>query len=199
MSFKSAVEKRRSIYSLSSQSPVSNEEIRNIVEHSVKHAPSAFNSQTSRVVLLMGQEHKALWEIVMETLRKIVPAESFGSTENKINGFGAAYGTILFFEDQEAIRTLQKDFALYADKFEPWSEQHSGILQFIIWTALEEAGFGANIQHYNPLIDDEVRKRWNLPQNWKLISQMPFGKVEAMPGDKDFMPIEERLVVFGDQ
>ena len=39
---------------------------------------------------------------------------------------------------------------------------------------LEDAGMGASLQHYNPLSDDEVRKAWNLPGDWKLVAQMPF-------------------------
>lgn len=197
MSFISAVENRRSCYNLTAESPISDEEIKQIVEHSIKHAPSAFNSQSSRVILLLGEEHKALWEIVMETLRKIVPADAFQATEDKVNGFAAAYGSILFFEDQETVQSMQNQFALYKDKFTVWSEQHSGILQFIIWTALEEAGFGANLQHYNPIIDDQVKEKWRVPQSWKLIAQMPFGKSTAAPQAKDFLPIDKRLQVFG--
>ena len=30
------------------------------------------------------------------------------------------------------------------------------MLQLVVWTALEAEGLGATLQHYNPLIDDEV-------------------------------------------
>lgn len=70
------------------------------------------------------------------------------------------------------------------------------MLQYVIWTALEIEGLGANLQHYNPIIDDEVKQEWNVPSNWKLIAQMPFGKKVAEAGDKDFMPLEERIKVF---
>ena len=43
---------------------------------------------------------------------------------------------------------------------------------------------GASLQHYNPLIDDEVRRVWNLSDDWKLIAQMPFGVPVAQPGFK---------------
>ena len=35
--------------------------------------------------------------------------------------------------------------------------------QFVIWNMLEDAGMGGSLQHYNPLVDDEVRASWNLP------------------------------------
>ncbi|MEH7260882.1 nitroreductase, partial [Bacillus toyonensis] len=45
----------------------------------------------------------------------------------------------------------------------------------------------------NPLIDDEVKQEWNVPANWKLIAQMPFGNPTATPGEKEFQPLEERV------
>jgi len=197
MTFWNALENRRSHYALTAQSPITDEQIQEIIEKSIKNAPSAFHSQSSRVVLLKGEEHKALWSIVMETLREIVPAEAFSQTEAKINSFAAAYGSVLFFEDQDTIKSLQENFSTYADRFPQWSEHHTGLLQFIVWTALEEAGLGASLQHYNPLIDEKVREKWGLPQSWKLIAQMPFGTSTSTPEEKEFIPVEERLRIFG--
>lgn len=193
-----AVEHRRSIYSLGDTSPISKDEILRLVEHSVKYAPSAFNSQSARVVVLFGEEHKALWDIVLEALRGVTPPGKFPETEEKINTcFKAGFGTVLFFEDQATVTGLQEKFALYKDNFPVWSLQSSGMLQYIIWTSLEEKGLGASLQHYNPLIDDKVKERWNLPESWKLWSQMPFGSVLAPADEKTFLPLEERIRVFG--
>lgn len=196
INFLKSVENRRSNYDLSAESPISYEQIEEIIKTSVKHAPSAFNSQSSRVVLLKENEHKELWNIVKDTLKEIVPADAFPSTEAKINSFAAAYGSILYFEDQDTIKSFQDKFPTYANNFPIWSEQHSGLLQFIIWTALKEAGLGANLQHYNPLIDDKVKERWQLPKSWKLIAQMPFGKINSEPGKKEYLPIEDRVLIF---
>lgn len=194
--FFTAVKDRRTYYGISKEAAVSDERIRELVEEAVKHTPSAFNSQSARVVVLLGEQHDKLWNITKETLRKIVPAENFASTEEKMNAFGNGYGTILFFEDQSVIKSLQEKFAAYKDNFPIWSEQSSGMLQFVVWTALEIEGFGASLQHYNPLIDEEVQKTWNLPSEWKLIAQMPFGKPTAQPGEKQFQPLEERVKFF---
>ena len=143
--------------------------------------------------MLTGENHTKLWNITTETLRKIVPAENFGSTQDKMNAFGSGYGTVLFFEDNTVIESLQKQFPLYAENFPVWSQQSNGMLQHVIWTSLELEGFGASLQHYNPLIDDEVKKEWNIPSGWKLIAQMPFGKPTAPAGDKEFAPLEDRV------
>lgn len=194
--FNQAVENRRSIYAIGKASPVSPERIQEIINHNVKYVPSSFNSQSSRVVLLLNEHHEKLWDITLDELRKIVPADSFSSTESKIKSFAAGYGTILFFEDQAVIEGLQEQFALYKDNFPIWSLQSSGMLQFSIWTELEAEGLGASLQHYNPLIDDQVKAQWKLPNNWKLLAQMPFGNVLAKPQEKEFVPLENRVKVY---
>lgn len=194
--FFTAVADRRSFYGISKEAVVSDDKIKEIIEHAVKHTPSAFNSQSTRVVLLLGKEHDKLWDITMEALRKIVPADNFSSTEDKINSFKNGYGTVLYFEDNSVIESLQKQFALYKDNFPIWSQQTSGMHQFVIWTALEIEGFGASLQHYNELIENDVKKEWSIPENWKLIGQMPFGKPTAKPDEKQFSPLEERIKVF---
>ncbi|WP_342481750.1 nitroreductase family protein [Paenibacillus sp. FSL L8-0340] len=193
--FLEAVKERRSIYALSKETPISDTQIKEIVEAAVLHSPTSFNSQSSRAVVLLGDKHDKLWDITTETLRKIVPAEQFEGTAQKLASFKAGYGSVLFFEDQTVVKSLQENFSLYADNFPVWSNQSSGILQFVVWTAFAEAGLGASLQHYNPLIDDEVKTTFDIPAEWKLIAQMPFGKIATAPGEKEFQPIEDRVKV----
>ncbi len=195
--FKRIVENRRSFYAIDKASPVSKEEIKDLVAHAVKYVPSPFNSQSARAVVLFGEEHDKLWEITRETLRKLVPADGFEGTNAKMDGFKNGYGTVLFFEDQAIVEGLQAQFPLYKDTFPVWSLQANGMLEYTVWLSLEDAGLGASLQHYNPLIDDQVKEQWNLPKEWKLLAQMPFGKPLDHPGDKEFAPIESRLKVFG--
>ncbi|MNN04950.1 Nitroreductase family protein [compost metagenome] len=194
--FLNVLKKRRSVYGISKESVISDDKIEEIVKEAVLHTPSAFNSQSARVVVLFNEQHDKLWDITKEILRGQVPAENFGSTEQKMDSFKSGHGTVLFFEDQSVIEGLQKQFALYADNFPIWSQQSSGMLQLVVWTALSEAGLGATLQHYNPLIDEKVTAEWSIPASWKLIAQMPFGKPVATPGEKEFAPIDSRLKVF---
>ncbi len=195
--FKEAVKNRRTYYSFNDKVTVSDKEIEDIVNFAVSNIPSAFNSQSTRIVLLLAENHKRLWSITKDVLKKIVPAEAFKGTEAKIdNSFAAGYGTILFFEDKEVVEGLQKAFPAYSDNFPRWSQHTSAMHQFAIWTMLEDAGFGASLQHYNPLIDADVAKEWNLDSNWKLIAQMPFGVPAQEAGPKEFSPLTERVKVF---
>lgn len=194
--FFDAVAERRSFYGISKEAVVSDDRIKEVIEHAVKYTPSAFNSQSARVVLLLGEHHDKLWDITEEALRKVVPADSFSPTEEKMNSFRNGYGTVLFFEDNSVVEYLQKEFALYKNNFPVWSQQASGMHQFVVWTGLQIEGFGASLQHYNELIETDVKKGWNIPDNWKLIAQMPFGKPIAEPGEKQFQPLEDRVKVF---
>lgn len=198
-SFKDALKSRRTFYQIDNKSTLSDKEIRDLIRFAVEYVPSAFNSQTTRVVLLTGNAHEKLWAIVKDTLRKQVPADAFVKTEQKIDGsFSCGYGTVLYFEDMSIVRGLQESFPAYKDNFPVWAEQTDAMHQLVIWTMLEDAGMGASLQHYNPLIDDEVRKTWNLPDDWKLIAQMPFGIPVAQPGPKEVMSLDKRVFEFTD-
>src|SRR5690606_30435101 len=104
-----------SMYAISNEQVISDEQIQAVIEHAVKHTPSSFNMQSARVVVLLGDQHKKLWDITTQTLKEIVPADQFSSTQDKMNAFGAGYGTVLFFEDQAVIEGMQQQFAAYAD------------------------------------------------------------------------------------
>ncbi|MED4599237.1 nitroreductase family protein [Paenibacillus validus] len=193
--FLTAVRERRTIYGISQESPISDERIVEIIREAVKYTPSAFNSQSARVLVLLGEQHHKLWDLTKEILRGIVQADQFASTEQRINGFRSGHGTVLYFEDMTVIEGLQASFPSYSEHFPSWSQQSNGMLQFVIWTALENEGLGASVQHYNPLIDEKVKTSWIIPQSWKLIAQMPFGKPTAPAGEKEFKPLEERIKV----
>ena len=192
-----SIKKRRTQYSLGKSVSLSKAEIETVIKEAVKHAPSSFNSQSSRVVILFGAESDKLWNIAKDELRKIVPADAFTATEGKLNSFAAGAGTFLFFEDQDVVKGLQEKFALYAENFPVWSEQASGIAQFAVWTALANEDIGASLQHYNPLIDAQVASTWGVPSSWKLRAQMPFGTNEKPFPEKTFMDDAQRFKVFG--
>lgn len=192
-----AIKDRRTYYNLGKKSVLSDTELQKLLEEAILHVPSAFNSQSTRLVLLTGEAHERVWNIVKDELRKIVPAEAFAQSEAKINGcFAAGYGTVLFFEDQKVVKGLQEQFPLYAESFPTFAEHTNAMHQFAVWTLLEAAGYGASLQHYNPLIDAEVAKAWNINANWKLVAQMPFGSIEKAADEKSFQPVADRLKVF---
>ncbi|HCN35706.1 MULTISPECIES: nitroreductase family protein [Acinetobacter] len=196
MSFLDHIKQRRTIYAVGKNVALTPEQIESVIKEAVNLSPSAFNSQTSRIVTLFGESHLQFWNIVRETLRKIVPEAAFEGTNTKINSFAAGYGTVLFYEDQDVVKSLQEQFALYADNFPVWSEHSSAIAQFAVWTALSEQNIGASLQHYNPIVDAEIAEIFDIPANWKLRAQLVFGSIEAPAGEKTFMAEADRFKTF---
>lgn len=195
--FIDTLKQRRTQYALGRNLSASREELTALIQAAIKQAPSSFNSQSSRAVILFGAESQKVWQIAVDEVRKVAPAEGFEKTEAKLNSFAAGVGTVLFYEDQDVVRSLQEKFALYADNFPVWSEHSSGMAQLAVWTALATNDVGASLQHYNPLIDAAVAAEWNVPASWKLRAQMPFGSNEGAFGEKAFMDDAERFRVAG--
>ena len=194
--FTEAVVNRRTVYALDKNIPALESEVIAAVERMTKEVPSAFKMQSARVIVTMGEHHENVWEITKAALRKIVPADKFSGTEAKIDSFAAGYGTILFFEETDTVKAMQEKFPLYAENFPVWASQANGMLQFAIWTALEDLGLGVNIQHYNPLIDEGIAKAFDVPASWKLVAQMVFGGVVKPADAIDKLPVKERVKVF---
>lgn len=200
-----AVQERRTFYQLGKNSPVPDSKIEELVNTAILNVPSSFNTQSTRLVVLLHKEHDRLWDLVIDTMGNLVQSGAVpqdvwtNHTLPKLKGFRAAVGTILFYEDPAHIKPMSEKFATYKDHFGQWAEHSNAMHQFFLWTALESLGFGANLQHYNPLIDKPVSKEWNIPDEWRLIAQLVFGSKEGEAGEKAFKPIEERVKIFGKQ
>lgn len=118
--FLDALKARRSIYPLKKESTIPDSKVQEIIESAVLHVPSSFNSQSTRVVLLVKEEHDTLWQIAKDVLKAMVSEEQWKSTEQRLNGFKAAYGTVLFFESREAVQKMQDKYVAYAERFPSW-------------------------------------------------------------------------------
>lgn len=197
--FLEAVALRRSYYRLGSNAVTDDNHIVATIDKLLATMPSPFNVQSTRIVMLFGEEHRALWNIVVEVLRDFVVPDKFAATEKRVDdAFRSGRGTLLFYEDSSTLEALKRKYPLYADKVDVWSEQCSGMHQFAAWTALEDMGYGASLQHYNPLIDEKVAHRWTIDSKWRLVAQMPFGKPMDAPSSRvQTSPPAERMRVIG--
>lgn len=192
-----AFKARRSFYQLNKELSIPQDKINSIVQDNLIQIPSSFNSQSNRVLVLYGAEHDKLWDITSEVLKPLVPADSWDATAARNAGFKAGAGTVLFFIDNTVVSGMQEKFALYKDRFPTWAEHSTAMLQFATWTTLEAEGLGANLQHYNPLIDERVAAEWGIPSNWSLTAQLVFGGRAGEPGPKDHLPLEQTFKVAG--
>ena len=200
-SFIDAIATRRSYYHLSDSKIVNDNTIIALVDKLLLTMPTPFNVQSTRIVLLFDEQHRELWNILIGILRNMLSPERFEQSCRKIqSAFMSGCGTILFYEDSEALDDMRHKFPLYAKNFDSWAEHSSAMFQFAIWTALEDMGYGASLQHYNPLIDNAVMERWLISSKWRLIAQMPFGTPLHNPTERLHRSApQSRRVVFGEE
>ena len=195
--FLELIQNRRSIYAIGKNIEQSPEYLTDLIQEAIKQSPSSFNSQSSRAVILFHAEHEKFWGFVKEKLKAYAKdAESAEKTASKMDSFAVGAGTVLFFEAQDVIHGLQDKFPAYAENFPIWSEHSTAIAQFSVWTALHTEGLGASLQHYNPIVDEEVHAEWNIPENWKLRAQLVFGSKEGEAKAKGFIDDAARFKVF---
>lgn len=193
MNYINIIKQRRSIYELNKQLPISENKLLKMINEVTVESPTAFNMQSSHVYILLDSKHERLWNIVTKTLKEIVPVDKFGPTQNKMDMFTKAKGTILFFEDTQIIENLKVEYPLYKDQFDDFASRGMGILQGNIWNVLAEVEIGASMQHYNPLIDDAVKEEWDIPEHYKLSAQMVFGGIINIPETKEKLEASSRV------
>ncbi|ANF81758.1 nitroreductase [Acinetobacter sp. NCu2D-2] len=195
--FLDLITKRRTIYAIGKNVEQTPEYLTDLIQNAIKQSPSSFNSQSSRAVILFNTEHEKFWGFVADKLKSYAKdEEGAAKTAAKMATFAAGVGTVLFFEDQEVIKGLQEQFPSYAENFPIWGEHSTAIAQFATWTALHTEGLGASLQHYNPIVDEQVHSEWNVPATWKLRAQLVFGSVEGEARAKDYIADEARFKVF---
>lgn len=189
MKTQEALAQRRSYYNISNELEVSEEQIIDAINEVTSLVPDAFNMKSQRVAVVLGEKHKELWDAVYDTFGGEVKME-------KIDTFKNGAGTVLFFTDKSVVENLQEQFELYAQNFPIWAQQSNGMLQLAVWTALRELDLGASLQHYNPIIDENVSKLLDLPENYVLTAQMPFGAIVEEPEAKEKEEIADRVKVY---
>jgi len=95
ISFVDAVTLRRSIYTLDKNLPISDTRVKELVETAMKHVPSSFDSQTTRLVVLLNADHDQFWDYVWEALQPhLHDADKKAASKQRIDGFRNGYGTV---------------------------------------------------------------------------------------------------------
>jgi predicted oxidoreductase (fatty acid repression mutant protein) len=127
---------RRTIYNLGKNSPVPDSKIEEVVNAAIQHIPSSFNTQSTRLVVLLHAEHERLWEIVIDTFMQLVQSGAVPETTwknqtlPKLQGMKNGVGTILFYEDPAHIKPFSEKFATYKAHFQPWAEHSNAMHQY---------------------------------------------------------------------
>ena len=98
ISFAEAVAHRRSVYALKSSLPsaLTDAKVQSLIKDAMHQVPSAFNSQTTRIVLLVKSEHEKFWQSTSDIFKAKQDEESFKKTGGQLAGFKGAYGSVSF-------------------------------------------------------------------------------------------------------
>ncbi|KAJ5573865.1 uncharacterized protein N7459_008292 [Penicillium hispanicum] len=193
--FLEAVKHRRTVYGVTDKISVSDDRIVEIVNEVIQTMPSAYNMQSTRILVTLGKEHTKFWDTILASAKPFVVEkhgeEAWPRYEERFSMFRNAYGTISVLEDHTAIEKVQEKFSQHPiTAYEGYAEHSNAMHQITLWTALELEGLGASLQHshYVPGVEDGLRSAFSIPPSWALKAEIVFG---ALPGDMPPVPEKE--------
>lgn len=189
------IEKRRSNYDLGNNLEISKKDLINLLRKIIYYAPSPFNVQSSKIVLLNKKSHHLLWTTVVEEfLKKNNNGDLLDSDKARIKREDKAYGTILFYKDERVIEEFKEKLDAYEQKsLDSWCIEESAMLQMNIWNELRLRNIGAHIVHFDD-IDEEVSVAFDIDKNYKLVAMMVFGNIIQEAAVKPKKNIDKRFI-----
>lgn len=95
--FFEALGARRSIYAINDTSPIPDSRIVYIVNKTVLHSPSSFNVQSARVVVVLKDDHRKLWDLAKTAVETSLPEAVSQALLPRIAAFRAGYGSVCEF------------------------------------------------------------------------------------------------------
>lgn len=194
--FKDVIKKRRSVYVLGNNSEHSVDEVVASIREVQKDVPTAFNSQTSRLVIVTEEANTKLWNLILEVQKQVLDQGTWDFMSPIMENAKQAMGTVLFFEDRDAIATMPTQ----GQRTEAYKQNNSANSQFATWLTLAELNLGATLQHFNvgyeQGFDKAIRELFDLPESYELIAQMPFGSIEHEAAPKEYIDTNVQVQVF---
>ncbi len=189
------IEKRRSNYDLENNIELSKKDLINLLRKIVYYSPSPFNVQSSKVVFLNKKSHNLLWNTVVEEyLKKNNNGELLDSEKARIKRESKAYGTILFYKDEQIIEEFKKNLDDYEKReLDGWCTEESAMLQMNIWNELRLKNIGAHLVHFDN-IDEEISVAFDINKKYKLVAIMVIGSIVQEAAVKPKKDIDKRFI-----
>ena len=189
------IEKRRSNYDLGNNLEISKKDLINLLRKIIYYAPSPFNIQSSKIVLLNKKSHHLLWTTVVEEfLKKNNNGDLLDSDKARIKREDKAYGTILFYTDEQVIEENKKKLDAYEQKeLNNWCIEESAMLQMNVWNELRLKNIGAHLVHFDN-IDEEISVTFDIDKKYKLVAMMVFGSIVQEAAVKPKKDIDKRFI-----
>ncbi|MFY9262820.1 MAG: nitroreductase [Actinomycetaceae bacterium] len=188
------IKARRSFYQIGTNTDKNADDVVAALRAVISSVPSAVNSQSSRLVVVTGEKHVQLWNMIEETQRGALSKEMFKRFAPRFTLAKKGLGTILFFEERQAV----EDMPLNESRQELYKHENHAFATYAAWLALQDLGLGASLQHYNigyeQGFDKEIREFLDLPAGWEMLAQMPFGSIDAEADDKPRLDPTQRVI-----
>lgn len=100
--------------------------------------------QAGRAVVFFHEQSVKVWDTVAEHYLPTVADKATQEVQRgKIEGYKSGYGSVAIFEDQQTLKDWTSKMPFLGQAFATWSENSTGMLQYLVWTALEAEGLGA--------------------------------------------------------
>ena len=189
------IEKRRSNYDLAANIELTKKDLINLLRKIIYYSTSPFNVQSSKIVLLNKKSHHLLWTTVVEEyLKKNNNGELLDSDKARIKREDKAYGTILFYKDEQVIEENKKKLDAYEQKeLNNWCLEESAMLQMNVWNELRLKNIGAHLVHFDN-IDEEISVTFDIDKKYKLVAMMVFGSIVQEAAVKPKKDIDKRFI-----
>lgn len=181
---------RRQIYALGRKVQHSQNDLIDLIIEASASCPSYMDLKTTKIVILFGASHQTFWNIVEDVQRKHLPQHIVEAELSKIQQCVDALGTVLFFEDVQEVKKMQKQTPLTAEHLPEWSAQICGRAQYAVWGALLDLGLGANLQYYSDDLQLALNEQFAIHRDWVLRAELVFGSIEHHKGrETEYRPL----------
>lgn len=81
-------------------------------------------------MILFGEQHDKFWSTADTAIQGMVPKELYeGFMKPRVTGFKAAYGSVLFFEDEANLMELCQKNPMVAGLVPEWSDHSNGMVR----------------------------------------------------------------------
>lgn len=104
----------------------------------------------------------------------------------------------MFWESGDTIKEAAETHKSAADLFPQLGDHASGMVQILVWTALELEGLGASLQHMQaiPTVETALKEFCGVPGDYSLKAHLTFGDVTGEhPEIPAKLPIRETLTI----
>jgi predicted oxidoreductase (fatty acid repression mutant protein) len=189
--FIDVIKLRHSDYTLTNGTVIPDTKLVKFIKECIYYHPSAFNVQSTRIVLLFDGSCYKLWDHVLNSIPQNFPE----LLVNELKCCRSGHATLLFFDDEEVTENASKQYHMNLDDFKSWALQSMAMLQNVLWNGITYLGYGVNIQHFNRELEEYVRSKFNVPKQWKLLSQLNLGLISGKTPNRKRIPVKNILFV----